>query len=212
MKKLQLLFVAMFAVAVAFAQPAKGDLLLGGALNFDMGASKVKVGSTTAKGPKTMGVGITPKIGYFLSDKVVIGANLGFGLNSTTDKSTPTTVKNSALTYGGGVFARYYIVPTERMAFFFEGGVNVMAGSSKSKAGNVTVDGPKTLGIGAGITPGIAVYVSKRVALEANYGFLGYNTNTSTTEAGGVKTKSTSGGFGLNLNPNTFRFGVTILL
>lgn len=212
MKKLQLLLVAMFAITVAFAQPEKGDIFLGGSLNFNMGASKASVGSVTAKGPKTLGVGITPRVGYFISNKFVVGVNAGFGLNSSTDKSSAVTVKNSSTSYGGGVFARYYIMPVEKMGLFFEAAAGVNLGSSRAKAGNVTVDGPNNFGISAGITPGIAVYVSKRVALEANYGFLGYNTNTSTTEAGGIKTKSTNGGFGLNLNPNTFRFGVSILL
>ena len=63
----------------------------------------------------------------------------------------------------------------------------------------------------AGITPGMSFYVSKKIALEANYGFLGYTSSSSTIEAAGVETKSSQGNFGLNLNPNTIRLGVSVL-
>jgi hypothetical protein len=53
--------------------------------------------------------------------------------------------------------------------------------------------------------------VSKRVALEANYGFIGYTMNNSKTETAGIETTSSQGSFGLNLNPSTLKFGVSIL-
>lgn len=203
--------LAMFAMTLAFAQPAKGDLFLGGSLNAAYGTSKAEVAGVDAEGPKTFTFQITPRVGYFLSDKIVAGLDLGFMTNSTNDKSSGQEVKTTAMSYGGGVFARYYIVPTERFALFFEAGVNAMAGNSKVETAGVSVDGPNTFALNAGITPGVAVYVSKRVALEANYGFLGYSSVSGKTDNGGVETKTNQGSFGLNINPGTFEFGMSVL-
>lgn len=211
MKKLQLLVIALFAMTIAFAQPEKSDIFLGGSLNFNMGSSKSEVGGTTSDGPKTLNIGIAPKAGYFISDKFLVGLNLGFNMTNVTDESTGVEVKTNTLGYGGGVFARYYIVPAERFAFFFEGGVNATLGNSTVETAGVSVDGPNTFALNAGISPGISVYVSKRIALEAMYGFIGYKMNNSKIEAGGIESTSNQGNFGLNLNPNTFRFGMSIL-
>jgi hypothetical protein len=67
------------------------------------------------------------------------------------------------------------------------------------------------MSLNAGVSPGISIYVSKRVALEANYGFIGYTMNNSKTETAGIETTSSQGSFGLNLNPSTLKFGVSIL-
>ena len=211
MKKVQVLVIALFAMTLAFAQPEKGNLLLGGALNLDIGSSNVKVDGVKTNGPKTFNLGVTPRVGYFLSDKVLVGVNLGFMMTNSKDESTGTEVKSNGLAYGGGVFARYYITPVEHFALFFEGGVGAMFGSSKIETAGTTVDGPNTMALNAGVSPGISIYVSKRIALEANYGFIGYTMNNSKTETAGIETTSSQGSFGLNLNPNTLMFGVSIL-
>jgi len=197
MKKLQLLVVALLASSLAFAQPEKGNILLNGSLNFDLGSSSADVSTFT--------LGVTPKVGYFVTDKIVVGLDLGIAMNNSNDKASD--IKTSGLEFGGGAFARYYVMPKDHFAMFFEGGVNTSFGSSSVETAGVSVDGPSTFSLNAGITPGISVYVSKKIALEANYGFLGYTSSSS--ELGGVKTSQ--GNFGLNLNPNTMRFGVSIL-
>ncbi len=197
MKKLHLLVVALFASSLAFAQPEKGNIFLNGSLNFDLGSSSADV--------STFNLGVTPKVGYFVTDKIVVGLDLGIAMNNSNDKVSD--IKTSGLAFGGGAFARYYVMPKDHFAMFFEGAVNTSFGSSSVETTGVSVDGPSTFSLNAGITPGISVYVSKKIALEANYGFLGYSSNSS--ELGGVKTSQ--GNFGLNLNPNTMRFGVSIL-
>ena len=211
MKKLQLLAVALFATTLAFAQPEKGNIFLNGSLNFNTGSSSADVGGTSTDGPSSFNLGITPKVGYFISDKIVVGLDLGFMMNNTKDETTGVEVKTNALGFGGGAFARYYIVPADRFAMFFEAGVNTMFGSSTVETAGASVDGPSTFALNAGITPGMSIYVSEKIALEANYGFLGYTSSSSTTEAAGVETKTSQGSFGLNLNPNTIRLGVSVL-
>lgn len=211
MKKIQLLLMSFVVATMAFAQQAKGDIYLGGSLNFGTGSSSSKVGSTKVEGPKTFSFGIQPKVGYFISDKFAVGVDLGFSTSSSKIDNSGTTTTFSNMAFGGGLFARYYMMPVEKFGFFFEANAGAMAGSSKNKVGSVKTDGPNSLAINAGITPGIAVYVSNRVALEANYGFLGYSSYTETDKSGAQDVKDTQGNFGLNINPGTFKFGVSVL-
>lgn len=211
MRKLQILIVALLSTTMAFAQPSKGDIYLGGNLNLDFGSSKNTTGGTTTKGPKTFNFTLMPRAGYFVTNKILVGLDLGIGISGSKLENSGVTTKSSGINYGGGVFARYYVMPAERFAIFFEGGVNTMFGSSKVKVGSVSSDGPKTFALNAGFTPGIAVYVSKKIALEASYGFLGYSAYSEKQDIAGTKVKDSSGNFNLNVNPNTFKFGVSVL-
>ena len=211
MKKVQLLLLSFVITTMTFAQHKKGDIYFGGSVNFGAGSSSTKVGSTKTEGPKTFNFGIQPKVAYFISDKFSVGVDLGFSSSSSKIDNSGTTTSYSNMAYGGGVFARYYVMPTEKFGFFFEANTGIMAGTSKNKVGSVKTDGPNTLEINAGITPGIVFYVSKRVALEANYGFLGYSSYTQTDKSGLQDIKDTQGNFGLNINPGTFELGVSIL-
>lgn len=211
MKKLQLLFVSLLAVSMTFAQQEKGDIYLGGSLNFGAGSSSTKVGGTKTDGPSTFNLGIQPRVGYFLSEKILVGADLGFTTGSSKIDNGGTVTKVSNNAFGGGLFARYYVMPAEKLGFFFEANAGVLAGSSKVKVGNTETDGPNTFNLSTGITPGIVIFISKKVALEANYGFLGYTSFSETDKSGSVEVKDAQGNFGLSLNPNTFRFGVSVL-
>jgi len=211
MKKVQLLLMSFVFATMAFSQQAKGDIYLGGSLNLSAESSSTEVGSTNTDGPKIFSFGIEPKVGYFISDKISVGLNLGFSSYNRKVENSGTTTKNTNLSYGGGIFARYYVLPTEKFGFFFEAGADLMAGSSKTDIGGVETDGPNTLNINAGFTPGIVFYVSNRVALEANYGFLGYNTYSEKDDSGTQEVKSTDNSFGLDVNPGTFELGVSVL-
>jgi hypothetical protein len=212
MKKLSLIMMALIATITLSAQPEKGNIFLGGNLNLGFGSSNTKVDGDKTDGPKTFNFNVQPSVGYFLSDKVVAGLRLGYStsVEKVTDNSD-NVYKDLNNSFGVGAFARYYIMPVEKMGFFFEAAVMTGFGSSAVKVNDDKTDGPKTFNLNAGISPGIAVYVSNRVALEAQYGFLGYNSFTRTTDAGGVEIKNNSSNFGLSVNPNTFRFGVSVL-
>ena len=155
MKKLQLLVVALFATTLAFAQPEKGNIFLNGSLNFDIGSPSADVSN--------FNLGITPKVGYFVSDNIVVGLDLGFAMANSKDESGPDEVKTNGLSFGGGAFARYYMMPADHFAMFFEGGLNTSFGSSSVETAGNSVDGPSTFALNAGITPGMSIYVSKKL-------------------------------------------------
>ncbi|MGB1247667.1 MAG: outer membrane beta-barrel protein [Chitinophagales bacterium] len=214
MKKVQVLLIAIVVATMAFAQPEKGNIYLGGNLNIGFGGSKTEVGSTSTDGPKTFNFGISPKVGYFISDKLSVGLDLGYNMNSSKLEVDPTTTTTTSSMIGTGVFARYHIFPVEKFGFFFEGNVGASFGgnNTKTETSGTTNEYKKSLfGINAGISPGLAIYFSKKVAFEAQYGFLGFTSTTETDDNGAEDVKDTQGGFGLNVNPSSFKFGVSVL-
>jgi hypothetical protein len=212
MKKLSFIFAALIMALTVSAQPEKGNIFLGGSVNLNAGSSNTKVNGDKTDGPKTFSFNVSPAVGYFLSDKIMAGIKLGYTTNSTkTTDNSDNTFTELSNTIGVGLFARYYIVPIEKMGFFFEANVGTGFGSSAVKVNGDKTDGPSTFSLNAGISPGIAIFVSNRVALEAQYGFLGYNSFSTKSDNGGVDVKQNSSNFGLNLNPGTFRFGVSVL-
>ena len=79
MKKVILTAIAVLGFAFANAQTggfAKGDAFISGALS---------VNSTKEGDAKTSGFIIEPKVGYFVSENIAVGAKLGFGSTKVRD-------------------------------------------------------------------------------------------------------------------------------
>jgi hypothetical protein len=146
MKKLIgiLLIASTFYANKSTAQIQRGNVLVGG----DLASLKFASGGV-------FDVNIDPKAAFFLKDNFALGAYLNFGLNTAKDQSTITT-------YGIGPLARYYINDPKTNVLkhgrlFFEGNVGI--------EGNNTAH-VSTNGLGLGIGPGYAYFISPNVGLE----------------------------------------------
>lgn len=152
MKKLTLtLFFAMALISVSKAQTEKGYVLWGaGVSNFQLDFGKDKT---------NFSMNITPKIGYFIQDRVAIGPEVTLGY--------ATTSGNDVFNYGIGAFGRYYL---------YKGEAEVIKGTRWFLEANAGISGvnaaTNTNGLGLGIGPGLAYFVTKDIALE---GLLKYN-------------------------------------
>lgn len=169
MKKIlgALIILCLFAAENTNAQLERGNAIVGADLfNFNIGLKK---GSQT-------NISITPKAAWMLNSNLAVGGYVDFDL--TTQKVAGTTYTNTS--YGVGVLARYYVndpkVNLLRSGrWFFEGnagfeGTNVKGGNS-------------TNGLGLGIGPGYAYFITKNIALEGLLKLnenLGFGNTTST--------------------------------
>ncbi|MEP6627613.1 MAG: hypothetical protein ABJA32_06490 [Ginsengibacter sp.] len=143
---LVLIFLAVFSTR-SEAQLEKGNFLVGGDIanfNFTLGGG----GAFQAR--------IDPKIAFFIKDNLAVGAYVDFGL--ATAKGTGTTTN-----YGVGALGRYYINDPKvevlkHGRLFFEGNVGIQG---VSLAG-----GSNTTGLGLGIGPGYAYFITNNIALE----------------------------------------------
>ena len=184
MKKIILSAAAIFAFGFANAQDkkessegfAKGDVFVSGAVTL----SSKKTGEL-----KENSFEFEPKVGYFVSENIAVGAKLGFG-TMKNENAAGTTLDKTSFTVGA--FGRYYFTPASKFSLFANLGVDYTGEKDKNIEPN---EDTKILGLGLGL--GLHYFVSSNFAIEAGVGALSYESNDN----GGDGAEKT----------NTFNFG-----
>ena len=134
----------------------EGNFMIEGSFQI---SDKVDKNSTSGNKDKTTKYKVNPKIGYFLSDKVAVGASLAFG----KDEQEVFDDKIATNLYAG-LYARYYFLELgNRFKTFAEVGV----GYDQKK---VSVDKEKMTGIHAGIDLGFNYFVTEKLAVAFTLG------------------------------------------
>ncbi|MBV9962524.1 MAG: hypothetical protein JO072_09785 [Parafilimonas sp.] len=132
------------------AQIQRGNILVGGDLaDFNLGLNKNSNFILT----------IDPTAAWFIRNNIAVGAYIILGVDAVKGATTTT--------YGVGPLARYYFgagqVNTESVLrhtrLFAEGNVGI--------EGSNTSHGSSTNGLGIGIGPGIAYFITPNIGLEA---------------------------------------------
>src|SRR5688572_16103086 len=142
-----IVFISLFSVS-ASAQIQRGNILIGADIaNFDLGLDEGGNFSFL----------IRPKVAFFIRDNVAVGAYLLTGL--TTAKGEGASVQ-----YGVGALSRYYFEGASaelirHSRVFVEGNVGIN--------GDNPATGDNTNGLGLGIGPGIAYFLTPNIGLEA---------------------------------------------
>lgn len=169
------------------AQLQEGNIMLGA----DIG-SGVATSSTNGLFGFNLGldedsgynIGISPKIGYFLSDDFVVGAivNLGYDNGAGEDEESA-----NVFTYGAQAFSRFYLTPAD---LDLEGSVPAGQFFIETNAGlaGVNVEGGQTTnGFGFGFGPGYSLFLNESIALDASVkynGLTGAGSNNYTQSLG----------------------------
>ena len=135
------------ATSVVNAQIEKGNVLVGG----DLANLNLSLGGSGA-----FRANLTPKVAFFIKDNVALGAYVNFDI--ATEKGEGTTTG-----YGVGALGRYYmsdpkVEVLKHGRLFFEGNVGLQG---VSQAG-----GSNTTGLGIGIGPGYAYFITPNIGLE----------------------------------------------
>lgn len=216
MKKIILSVAAVFAFGFANAQEevkeakgfgfAKGNIIVEGNLGF--GSTKNDDGVDTEV--KTNSFSFNPKAGYFVTDKLAVGVELGVGSGKeeTTVAGVGSTEEKTN-SFSGGVFARYYFLDLgQRFKTYTEAGLGF--GSQKWEQDGTELQ--KDTNFGLGIDLGINYFVTENFAI--NFGLadvLAFNSGKSEFPGGGeTKTTQFSGNFNVFNNFfNTAQFGLT---
>jgi opacity protein-like surface antigen len=194
MKKIIFAAAALFAFGFANAQDTKeesaggmgfanGDVFVSGSIGFS---------STSSGDFDSNTFTIAPRVGFFVSDNIAVGARLGY--TSNTDFAE---TKTNTFEIGG--FGRWYATPASQFSLMVELGVDYRSSSVEPDGGEES----KVNGFGIGVRPGISYFLSDNWAMEAMIGELGYE--TSKPDADGAESTDT---FGLNLNLESISFGV----
>ncbi len=146
MKKLQLIFSVLFLcfALTTFAQTEKGNLLIGGTAGFSAQFNDFN---------DIFSMNLSPGIGFFIEDGIVIGGNMGFGYTKI-DESTGTS-------FGLIPFGRYYFNRGGSPAFFLQAKAGFIVNRTENNFNSNTSFGGV---FGAG--PGMAIFLSDQIAIE----------------------------------------------
>lgn len=159
MKKIRTIALAgllLAGIAPAGAQIQKGNLMVG--------ANLANLGLGLQSGQTRLSFAINPKLGYFIEDNIVIGGEVQLGL----DHRSVSSIATNEINYKIGGFGRYYIsdpraILLKHSRFFLEANAGIRGDNVKTEgAPSVT-----TNGLGLGVGPGVAYFITPNVGLEA---------------------------------------------
>ncbi len=193
MKKL--FIVAITALGFTFAAQAQdvtsanggfenGDVFISGSVGF--GSEKTGDLSSNV-------FNIAPKVGFFVSENIAVGAQIGYTSYKNENDGTDVLDTNE---FSAGVFGRYYFTPMSQFSVFAELGVDLNSGKDK-------LNDSKYNGFGLDFAPGISYFVSNNFAIEASIGVLGYSTSKPDFDGA-----DSTNNFNLGLNLNDVLFGI----
>lgn len=172
--------LGLMGTQFANAQVQKGNFLVGG--NVGVSTSSDKVDGTDDKETST-NFNISPKVGYALSDKWMVGVFVGANFGTGKDVSGTTTTETKTNMITPGIFVRnYHNLGASKVAIFGEANVSYGFGSNKTNdTKTATINTIK-----ANVVPGIAYFVTKRFMLEGVFGGLSYMNETTKPEPSGA--------------------------
>jgi len=179
MKKPILLIALLFMSTLAFGQIQKGDVRLGGSLSLSK--------SDFNNGSDAKSFAISPQASLFLSETTSLGLALGYSSREINGQDS------NLFTYGA--FARFYRNMGEKFYLYLQPGITLGTGDS---------NGTDLSTFGFSVTPGIAYFLSDKIALDMNVGGFFYNSQ----DLGGVDTNN----YAFNLNLTSFTMGASIFL
>lgn len=194
MKKIVLSAVAVMAFGFANAQEttgttgfSKGDVFITGAVGY---------GSESTGDDETNTFTFSPKAGYFVTENIAVGLQLGYTSQTETEADIDTDTNSLEF----GAFGRYYFTPARNFSFFGQLGLGIT--SSKTEVEGI--DGEfKENGFNVALAPGISYFVSEHIALEATFGLLGYK--TTEPDVDGAESTDT---FNIGANFSDINFGI----
>lgn len=184
MKKSLLLVVMVFMSTAAFGQIQKGDIQLGGSLNYN---------SFDAGNGENTNFRISPRAALFLSDNISLGASLGY-----EDRTGGSSESNQ---FFFGVYARFHKSVSDKFYLFLQPDITFGSGST-NPLGTQEFD---VNSFNFNLMPGMMYFLSEKIALDLSFGGLFYNNNE--TEGFGDITQ-----YGLNMNLSTVAIGASIYL
>lgn len=203
-KMIVLAVVGLFGTQFAKAQVAKGDFLVGGTVGINSTSIKPDDSNDDTK-TTTTNFYISPKVGYALSDKWMIGVFATTDFTTKNEETPALDVKTKTSMITPGVFVRnYHMIGGSKFAFFGEANVGYGFGQTKIEDNKISTQSRLV----ANIQPGISYFVTKCFVIEGVFGGLNYTNETSELEATNIKAKSSTFDFQFT---KQFGLGVSFL-
>ena len=189
MKKL---FITLALAAATFVG-ANAQFIIGGQLGVDYSSD---VNALGVKDDKTSNFGfeIAPIVGYNISDKWLVGAKLGFGIDKTKyEPAIGPTTEGTTTSWTIAPFARYNFAKVGDFTFGAQAMINV--------GGEYLEDVYSDFNFGINIYPVVNYAFNDHWSMEGIFGFasIGYNMTSRNHDAAGAEDE-TFHNFGLGIN------------
>jgi len=148
---------------------------------------------------------IIPEIGYAVEENLILGLGLGYSYRRSEDNDSNIDFSND--TFIIAPFIKRFFPINDNLLFTLKGEFRYTKANADnfSNGNNITTQGSNTYFVG--IRPGISFFISEKVALEANFGSLGYERTTS--ETNNNPSTFTINNFGFDFNSANLLFGFT---
>ena len=212
------MYVLFFTVSIcslASAQIKKGDIMLGGNLDYT-NSSTTYNGVGTGTKNKGTALTIDPSFGKAIKDNLVLGFNVDYthSTNSTAEPSNGSMTGNG---FGAGIFLRKYIPLGNHFYFFGQTALSGTYGHSHTDQApgyQPVTDVTNSTGFSLTFFPGIAYAINRRWQLETGlanfFGISYYHQKETQTFTGSADQTATSNVFSVSseLSSSSFLVGV----
>ncbi|WKK74547.2 hypothetical protein QYS49_22895 [Marivirga salinae] len=217
MKRLLLAILILIQFPV-LSQSLDGKFQLGGSASYFTNNSEYESGSGIDYRNQIIertNFSITPQFGYFISDNISIGGQIGYSRASflnyyESGQNTMSDYNRKDNTFRFGTFTRVHKSIKENLYLFLQG--NIEVGFGKIRYEESQNNDLNSFDFHAGIQPGILFMITEKFGIEGKYGLLGYNSSKTSSDDPNENVSDVSQRFGLDFNPGSFALGLQFYL
>ncbi len=203
-KKALIICVIAVSGIVLYGQPVAKSLFLGGNVSLYYQNEKNDENDETRK---TTQISLSPKIGYFITERTAIGLKVGVSsLVQKRESNYDEDLKVTEAYFNITPLMRYYFTKGA-FGFFSEASCNIGFGKTKQSTSSYSEKGNITQ-VMVGISPGLYYYVHPRLALELSAGWFGYEYNSEEFD----DIKRVRNFFGFDIETTGLSLGAIIIL
>jgi hypothetical protein len=184
----------------------KGTKALGLSLNYNFQKEKTDGEPLNTITHTFLGI---PLFGYAIKNNLILGAQVRYGtVRQTTDGSAderrfgPDLRENTA---GLNLFLKKYIPLNTVLLFNVQGNISYETINQEDFNSSETT---KANQFNIGLTPGLTLKLSNRLALTANFGFIGYTNTTTEEDANNFVSDTEENNFNINFNSSNLLIGL----
>jgi hypothetical protein len=162
---------------------------------------------------KDFSFGVSPKIGYAISENLILGLGFGYAYskseNENENEQILRTTSSTSNFFAISPFVKKFFPVSEKIAFHLQGETRFTFGKNNFENSDNTERESRNESIFVGIRPGINLSLTKNILLQANFASFGYTYSSGETD--GIQNSETNS-LSFNFGSSSFMFGMIILL
>lgn len=153
---------------------SKGTNFIGGSMSLDYNTSTNEADGQSSTSKNT-GFGIGPVAGKYIRENLAIGLGLGYGFSKYKNEYYDNSENESKSQYVSVNFflrKNFKIIPN--LFFYIEASSSLSFGFNKAIDNLENESKNNSYSLGLGGSPGLQIFLSKKLSLESSLGYVGY--------------------------------------